>query len=419
MRVVLPLHALPLLTVAASAAIALQRPQAPLLHHLSTDATRNISSAVFLELEELARLVDITYCISAASPGILPPFHCLSRCADFPALSLVRTWATHLHSPLTDSCGYIARDDSTRRLVIAFRGTYSFTNVLADLSTQPQEYEPYPGASADGDGPRCRNCTVHTGFQYSWQRTREAIMEDLEAQVRRYPAYRLHLVGHSLGGAVAALAGLDCLARGWDPVVTTFGEPKLGNGGLAAYVDERFNLTSLHGRGVRDGGDEHDHDARRQHFRRVTHRDDPVPLLPLTEWNYVPHAGEIFIDKPALSPDVSDVRLCAGDVDPACSASQDDTLLGGPHDSTAAAESRLRRGERKRDLPWSRDVKMHTIFGESQWGIPTRYRFWNLLEAHRDYFWRLGICVPGGDRTGGGGGKYGRMRSEDAGTGSN
>lgn len=36
-----------------------------------------------------------------------------------------------------------------------------------------------------------------------------------------------------------------------------------------------------------------------------------------------------------------------------------------------------------------------------QWSlIPSKYRLWELLFAHRDYFWRIGLCVPGGDPTG-------------------
>jgi len=36
---------------------------------------------------------------------------------------------------------------------------------------------------------------------------------------------------------------------------------------------------------------------------------------------------------------------------------------------------------------------------QKRWGIPipARYKIWQLFFAHRDYFWRLGLCVPGGD----------------------
>lgn len=87
--------------------------------------------------------------------------------------------------------------------------------------------------------------------------------------MEKYPKYTLVLVGHSLGGAVATLGGLDFKARGWNPYVTTFGEPRLGNKNLNAYIDERFNISS---------------DELRNRMHRVTHAGDPIPLLPLEEW---------------------------------------------------------------------------------------------------------------------------------------
>lgn len=47
--------------------------------------TRNdtlISQALFWELEQLARIVDIAYCVGTAGLGIQKPFKCLSRCGD-------------------------------------------------------------------------------------------------------------------------------------------------------------------------------------------------------------------------------------------------------------------------------------------------------------------------------------------------
>jgi hypothetical protein len=29
--------------------------------------------------------------------------------------------------------------------------------------------------------------------------------------------------------------------------------------------------------------------------------------------------------------------------------------------------------------------------------FPARLKLWQLFFAHRDYFWRLGLCLPGGD----------------------
>lgn len=271
---------------------------------------------------------------------------------------------------MSDSCGYIAlsHPPSPPRIILAFRGTYSIANTIVDLSTIPQEYVPYPGDDDDtapsdfighgvtgneggnddtppADPPKCENCTVHTGFYSSWLNTRKAILTEVTETIEKYPDYQLTLVGHSLGGAVAALAGLDFKVRGWDPRVTTFGEPRIGNKQLMAYMNERFNISSTN--------------KAHNKFHRVTHVGDPVPLLPLSEWGYRMHQEEIFISAPELPPSVADIHYCDGDEDPHCIAGMDSD---GP-----------------------------------SWGIPARFKFWELFFSHRDYFWRLGLCVPAGD----------------------
>lgn len=391
------------LTVLAAAAVPVDH-QVPLQH---ARTNRTISVDLFTELEKLARIVDITYCVGLTGLGISEPFSCLSRCKDFPKFELITTWNT---GPLlSDSCGYIALDHEKKRVIVAFRGTYSIANTVVDLSTVPQEYVPYPGEGNDEDArtlldvsrefveglsghakrdvndteepPKCDNCTVHMGFHASWIHTRPHVLPELEKAKLLFPDYQLTLVGHSLGGAVAALAGLDLLARGYTPQVTTFGEPRIGNIALAKYLDSRFGLHS----------EVPEHDTRLQ-YRRITHVDDPVPLLPLSEWGYTMHAGEIFISKPSLSPDITDLSHCKGDNDVKCIAGQDSTVT--------VNDPALR----KRDLIGSVKDEISDLRTEP-WGIPSRYKLWQLFFAHRDYFWRLGLCVPGGDPLGGGG-KY-------------
>jgi len=50
-------------------------------------ALRNVSAKLFYELEELSRIVDISYCVGTT--GILKPFLCASRCQEFPDFELV------------------------------------------------------------------------------------------------------------------------------------------------------------------------------------------------------------------------------------------------------------------------------------------------------------------------------------------
>ncbi|GAB7344023.1 hypothetical protein MBLNU457_1947t1 [Dothideomycetes sp. NU457] len=362
--------------------LSLPTEQVPLLRHANTD--RPVSPELFSDLEELARIVDISYCVGLTGIGVSKPFRCLSRCSEFPTFELVKTWNTG--QLMSDSCGYIAVDHDLNnpRILVAFRGTYSIANAVVDLSTKPQEYAPYPGET-DSDptksAPRCTNCTVHTGFYSSWNITSPVIIPDIEAALAAYPGYQLNLVGHSLGGAVAALAGLDFVSRGWDPIVTTFGEPRIGNKALMHYMDARFSTPTETDQTPPDLS---------MRYRRVTHIDDPVPLLPLSEWGYRMHAGEIYITKPSLSPDIQDLQLCDGDEDPRCIAGQDASL--------SAVDERHDQVISLRDVArYAQEMNAEDDNVSITGWVPARYKLWQLFFAHRDYFWRLGLCVPGGD----------------------
>lgn len=151
---------------------------------------------------------------------------------------------------LSDSCGYLALDHNTTnpRIIVAFRGTYSLANALVDLSAGQQEYLPYPSDGHTIEADKCEDCFVHQGFLESWSQTEKIISRVVKELREMHPEYQLTLVGHSLGGAVAALAGLDFGGRGWKPRVVTFGEPKVGNKNLAEYFNKvRLFLVGLGG----------------------------------------------------------------------------------------------------------------------------------------------------------------------------
>ncbi|KAK6538287.1 hypothetical protein TWF694_011166 [Orbilia ellipsospora] len=298
---------------------------------------RTISPSLFNEFEELSRIVDISYCIGTPSPGISEPFICPSHCSSFPSFQLIQSWNT---GPLmSDSCGYIAlsHPPADKRIVIAFRGTYSVTNALVDLSTGKQEYVPYPPSGdtsavlrtlVGGGGGKCEGCAAHAGFLASWKVAAEIVVPVVEELRGRFPGYRIELVGHSLGGAVAALAGLEFRERGWDCRVTTFGEPRVGNANLSHYINTYLPHPM---------------------YRRITHKSDPVPLLPFSKWGFVQHETEYFIEKLDLPVTYEDVKVCEGDEDPECAAGGSVNVV-------------------------------------------------QLLWSHRDYFNRLGLCVPDGWR---------------------
>jgi len=158
----------------------------------------------------------------------------------------------------------------------------------------------------------------------------------------------------------------------------------VGNKGLANYLDAAFSL--------KNGTTE---DAEKLLYRRVTHVNDPVPLLPLTEWGFRSHAGEVYISKSDLQPAPEDLRLCSGDNDPEC--------MGGAEseDWMTWAWGALRGQEKEVELDV--EAQGRTIVTRK---FPARFKLWQLFFAHRDYFWRLGLCLPGGDPADWGRGRY-------------
>lgn len=66
-----------------------QIPLVPNPVHHALPSNHSISATLFAELEELARIVDISYCVGAVGLGIQEPFECPSRCKDFEGFELV------------------------------------------------------------------------------------------------------------------------------------------------------------------------------------------------------------------------------------------------------------------------------------------------------------------------------------------
>ncbi|KAL4913205.1 Alpha/Beta hydrolase protein [Aspergillus aurantiobrunneus] len=365
---------------------------------VTKEPERQISPHLFDTLGELARVVDIAYCIGTT--GVQKPFQCLSHCRELQGFELINTW--HTGPFLSDSCGYIAvsHPPSPKRIIIAFRGTYSISNTIVDLSVLPQEYVPFPVGNDTNE--KCAHCFVHSGFMKAWQSARTTILDTIFAAREQYPDYTLTLVGHSLGGAVAALAGTEMQLRGWDPIVTTFGEPRVGNKAFVEYLDEVFHLDA--------------HNSKEWKFRRVTHVNDPVPLVPPREWGYEMHSGEIYISRVGLPFSLDDVKYCKGRSDKECisgaegveTTSSSDHLYGinagldveqqvisNPSSSSSLSGEDETKEEKASLLPELQ------VPSRSLWHLlPLRFRLWELFYSHRDYFLRLGLCVPGGDPSG-------------------
>ncbi|KAK9452373.1 Alpha/Beta hydrolase protein [Limtongia smithiae] len=260
-----------------------------------------ISKYQLMHFQELSLVNNIAYCVP--SPGIMPPFNCTRACEFFrPGVEIVTTFT---NTEADTSCsGYIAIDhrEFTKRIMIVFRGTNSMTNWMTNLDTIQ---EPYPVAGAisiSSSLPRCAGCFVHRGFMRSYIETKIYIAPFIQNLTAQYPEYPLLVTGHSLGGAIAVLAGADLITQGYTPEILTYGQPRVGNRHFSDWYDYIVAISGVSS-------------------LRITHKSDPVPRVPLgIEWYHA--SGEIYIAKGPLEPSAEDCYICDGQEDSMCSSGE-------------------------------------------------------------------------------------------------
>ena len=94
---------------------------------------------------------------------------------------------------------------------------------------------------------------VHRGFRdYADVVLGDGLGERLKTSLEKNPRETIYLTGHSLGGAVAIVAGIRLLDGGLDNSrlkVITFGSPAVGSRALAKNYADKLNLTCVTMRG--------------------------------------------------------------------------------------------------------------------------------------------------------------------------
>lgn len=146
--------------------------------------------------------------------------------------------------------GYSAfgRNQRQGECLISVRGTDTISDWLTD------------GHFSGARGPN--GFMVHRGFNNT--------MNNILPQVRKTLTGRnpsaIHLVGHSLGGAVATLLA-DALKDHAQLFLYTFGAPRAGAVDHAAYLTNKLNA---------------------QNIFRVYHDTDPVPMVPIFPYGHCP-----------------------------------------------------------------------------------------------------------------------------------
>lgn len=163
-------------------------------------------------------------------------------------------------------------DHTNHLLSVSFRGTHTNRDWLTDLNFLLQPADDL-----------CKSCQAHSGFLGSWRGVRKIVLDERSALRSKYPGYQTVATGHSLGGALATLcaAQMKKVAPAESVYLFTYGSPRVGDDGFAAFVDKTFGW---------------------KHYR-VTHLNDPIPRLP-PQWAGFSHPGPEYS---VISPQIPGV----------------------------------------------------------------------------------------------------------------
>ncbi len=193
-------------------------------------------------------------------------------------------------------------DHKRKESVFIFAGTKTDNNYLMDMDIMPTPYIPVNAANLTEDVYDCPGCMVHEGFYKTWSEDYEFTLETIAQMKMTNPDYRLVILGHSLGGAVAQLAGLEFYTSTEElPLIVTWGSPQVGNKKFVDYLNRKTHVESsfhsLDGSAKSLSGN-----IRNQHVN------DTIPVLLASFYN---HGGvEVWIAKAEAGPSPNEIAIC-------------------------------------------------------------------------------------------------------------
>lgn len=236
-------------------------------------AVYGMDSPDYHALVEYVNIASIAYCINRGlKPGKLLSFCTLDRCSNeaLQHLEIVNTFDFNTWAEI--GAGFYAIDSHNQRIILGFRGTSSIRDWKGNIDAIPVPYRPIV-RKRNKVTARCKNCLVHRGFYQFLQRNCLDIIEKVLALKEEHPDFKLVVVGHSLGGALAVLSGVELQMLGHQTLVVSFASPKVGNKAMMKFIDDQFSTHEV----VRQVQNTHSFD---HGFIRVAHKNDPIPYLP-------------------------------------------------------------------------------------------------------------------------------------------
>jgi Lipase (class 3) len=126
-------------------------------------------------------------------------------------------------TPVYDTSGFVAVDTTHQLIVVSFRGTEN----CELLSTTPVgNCRVGPDSLITTPVPRfCSGdvlCQIGVGWLAAWDEVRDVVVDAVTRANATHPTFRVLTTGHSLGGALATVAGIDLRSRGFTVDLVSF-----------------------------------------------------------------------------------------------------------------------------------------------------------------------------------------------------
>lgn len=234
-----------------------------------------IDNCMLSKLDKSIRLISITYC----SLKNQIDWSC-SMCIDGPAKGY--KFVRQIQSKKFRFKGYIAFQSHEKELVIAFQGTMGIEDWMNDLNALMIPLH-WSGTKNDRE-------KIHWGFYRSYMSVRDQIITNGIETISRNEwkdIKTIHILGHSLGGAIASICGLD-LRTNYNQNITdkkvrvvTLGQPRIGNLAFSEYYDRSFSNAN--------------------DTLRIINGNDIIPHLPPLATGYIHHSREVWVSDNLLN----------------------------------------------------------------------------------------------------------------------
>jgi rubredoxin len=128
----------------------------------------------------------------------------------------------------SDIQGFVGHDISRNAIVVAFRGSKTLANWIANLKF----------ARVDSPFKECRDCQVHKGFLDDYNSIADELFNAVNEIRSKTGITRVLITGHSLGAVLALFTAVDLVIHDGfaEPVLYAFGLPRVGNEGEICFV---------------------------------------------------------------------------------------------------------------------------------------------------------------------------------------